>query len=316
MPNLSPRGRKFIYAHEGCPLTAYLDPVGIWTIGPGLTAATGVISPRRGMTITQQEADRLFSQVMARSYEPAVARSLGASIPQHVHDGATSFTFNCGTGAISAASWVKAWKDGLWAEVKRRLSLWNKGGGRVLPGLTRRRKEEGDIIVDNAWPAGINDPAPEPTIEWAVFVISISAEEIEDVRDGFRAIGLDPGSTPGRVRYLAVNDFQMTHGLKVDGKIGRATLSTLQRELDRKRQNDALTTVGKVVTPAGAAVGGGTEVIQQGTDAATGGAGDILVNAAGWGVGAAVAVGALVLGGFLVYRYRGRIFGGNRVTGG
>ena len=316
MPNLSPRGRKFIYAHEGCPLTAYLDPVGIWTIGPGLTAATGVITPRRGMTITQQEADRLFSQVMARSYEPAVARSLGANIPQHVHDGSTSFTFNCGTGAIASASWVKAWKDGKWAEVKRRLSLWNKGGGRVLPGLTRRRKEEGDIIVDNAWPAGLGEPEPEPTIEWASFVISISTEEIEEVRAGFRSLGYDPGIARGKVRYFAVRNFQEAHGLKVDGKIGRATLSTLQRELDRKRQNDALTTVGKVVTPTGAAVGGGTEIIQQGADAAVGSAGEIIVNAAGWGIGAAVVVGAVVLGGFLVYRYRGRLFGGARVTGG
>jgi lysozyme len=312
MPNLSPRGRKFIYAHEGCPLTAYLDPVGIWTIGPGLTAATGAIRPVRGMTITQAEADRIFSQVMAATYEPAVRRALGANIPQHVHDGASSFTFNCGPGAIGTASWVKAWKDGLWAEVKRRLSLWNKGGGRVLPGLTRRRKEEGDIIIDNAWPAGIEGPAPEPTVEWAVFVVSVTAEDIVNVRDGLRSLGYDPGPITGRVRYLAVNEFQKAHNLTVDGKIGRATLATLQREIDRKRQNDALSTTGKVGAPAGAAAGAGIEA----ADAGAGTAGDIVTTALMGGVLVPIVVGAVVLTGFLVYRYRGRIFGAGKVTGG
>lgn len=317
MATLSPRGRKFIYAHEGCPLTAYLDPVGIWTIGPGLTAADRVITPKRGMTITQAEADRIFSQVMAATYEPAVRRALGESIPQHVHDGAASFTFNCGPGAIATASWVKSWLAGAWSEVKRRLSMWNKGGGRVLPGLTRRRKEEGDIIVDNVWPAGIEDiAAAEPTPEWAVFVVSVSAEDIVNVRDALRQLGYDPGPVTGRVSYLAINDFQMTTGLKVDGKIGRATLATIQRELDRKRQNDALATTTKVGAPTGVAVGTGAEVIQQGADAASGNAGDIVTTAALTGLAVPLIVGALVLVGFIVYRYRGRIFGAGRVRAG
>lgn len=309
---LSAKGRKFIYAHEGCPLRAYRDPVGIWTIGPGLTAATGLITPKAGMEITQEQADRLFDQVMARTHGPRVERMLGANAPQNAKDGGMSFDFN--TGGIDTASWVASWLAGQWAEVKRRLSLWCKAGGRVLPGLVRRRKEEGDIIIDGVYPAGIEEVArAAPSREWAAFVVTVSAEEIETVRAGLLELGYNPGSMRGSVRYLAVFEFQQANGLTVDGKIGRATMATLQRAVERRRQDAALTTVVKVAVPTGIAAGGATEVTQQGMDAAAGTNGaDVVTTAIGSGVILALVVGALVVVGFLVYRYRGAIFGTRR----
>ena len=102
------KGIPFLKAHEGGVLTAYRCPAGKWTIGAGLTAATGVITPRAGMTITRAEASRLLKLALARNYEPAVRQALG-SVSQHAFDGAVSFHFN--TGAIGRASWVRRVQD-------------------------------------------------------------------------------------------------------------------------------------------------------------------------------------------------------------
>ena len=101
----SAEGVAFIERHEGVVLTAYRDPVGIWTIGSGLTAASGVVKPKAGMKISKAEAARLLSKALATNYEPAVARTMPGA-RQHEFDGGVSFHFN--TGAIGRASWVRA----------------------------------------------------------------------------------------------------------------------------------------------------------------------------------------------------------------
>jgi hypothetical protein len=84
------KGIPFLEAHEGVVLTAYRCPAGKWTIGAGLTAASGVVAPHAGMTITRAEARRLLKLALARNYEPGVRQVLGP-VPQHAFDGAVSF---------------------------------------------------------------------------------------------------------------------------------------------------------------------------------------------------------------------------------
>lgn len=91
------------------------------------------------MVITKDEASRLLGEALTRNYEPAVRAALPGARQQDF-DGAVSFHFN--TGAIGRASWVKAWAKRDWQKVQAKLALWNKGGGKVLPGLKRRRDEE------------------------------------------------------------------------------------------------------------------------------------------------------------------------------
>jgi len=105
MAEISPAGLEQLVAEEGEVLRAYRDVAGVWTIGVGLTAASGVVTPKAGMVITKAESRRLLAAALKRRYEPAVAAAmLGA--PAHAFDGAVSFHFN--TGAIARASWVKA----------------------------------------------------------------------------------------------------------------------------------------------------------------------------------------------------------------
>lgn len=257
MQTTSPdKGIQFIEAHEGVVLTAYRCPAGKWTIGAGLTAASGVVTPRAGMIITRAEASRLLKLALARNYEPAVRQAMGA-VPDHAFDGAVSFHFN--TGAIARASWVGSYKARDWTGVRSRLSLWNKSGGRVLPGLERRRREEADVILLDTWPRDLrvaSGVAPADP-QFASFVISVSADEIDEIRDALREIGFDPGTTVGRIDRQAVLDFQRHYGLTVDGLVGRQTLSSLQRELDARRKSKQAS----AGAAGGGAVAGGNEAV-------------------------------------------------------
>lgn len=251
---VSPEGRQFTYDHEGGAVKkAYRDAVGKWTIGPGLTAASGVIVPKAGMIITEAEADRLFDLAVDRNYMPRVLKALGESASQFAIDAGVSFDWN--TGAINRASWVKSYLAKKAAETRAQLGLWNKAGGKVLRGLTRRRAEEANILLLGKYPAGIkasSTPVAD-NARFAVFVVSITTAEIEEVSVGLKSIGYDPGIVTGMILRSAVEGFQKAYNLTVDGKVGKATLSTLQRELDarRKARNGTATTTGGIGVAAG-----------------------------------------------------------------
>lgn len=217
---------------EGVVLRAYRCPAGIWTIGAGLTAASGVVRPKAGMVITRAEATNLLRRALRENYEPAVSEVMPAA-KQHEFDAGVSFHFN--TGAIRRASWVKLWRrKAPRADVAAKFLIWNKGGGRVLPGLVARRERELQLLQDGVYPvaarAAIIRP-PRPA-EDAVWVLPLSKAERTAALDGFRALGYPVGGDDVDAFAEGVRKFQRDHGLTVDGIIGRATLSTLQRRLD------------------------------------------------------------------------------------
>lgn len=253
---LSDKGLAFLEAHEGVVLKAYLDPVGIWTIGAGLTSASGVVKVRPDMVISKQEASRLLREALRKNYEPGVVRSMPGA-EQHEFDAGVSFHFN--TGAIAKATWVKRWRakadDAL---IKAGLLAWNKGGGRVLPGLKRRREEEAVMLLEGRY-IGVNAPlvlkkAARPESALARWGLALDGDEIGRIREGFRKVGYDPGPDTDGVIMSAAVTFQADHDLKADGIIGRATLSTLQRRLDAAAKAKPA-----VAVPAAAGAGSATD---------------------------------------------------------
>lgn len=226
----SREGVAFLERHEGVVLKAYRDVAGVWTIGAGLTAASGVVTPRPGMTITKEEASRLLALALTRNYAPAVRNAMPGA-KQHEFDGGVSFHFN--TGAIARASWVAAWRNRNLPLMRDRLGKWVRGGGRVLPGLQRRRKEEADLIEYGVY--GPSDGLPKRRPGAAQITLRLSDAELAAARAGFRTLGYDPGDDPRFIDQAAVVAFQRDHDLAVDGIAGRATLTTLQRRLDARR---------------------------------------------------------------------------------
>lgn len=246
-------GIAFIERHEGVVLKAYRCPAGRWTIGAGLTSASGVVRVEPGMRITAKEASRMLALALAKNYEPRVAGAMPGA-EQHEFDAGVSFDFN--TGAINRASWVKYWIARNWSEVERRLKMWRKGGGKVLPGLERRRQEEYDLM---RWRDYGDHHRPSRPAGMARLVLDLSGQELDAARAAFRKLGYDPGADPSGILETAVRAFQREHDLTVDGIVGRATLSTLQRRMDAPKKV-ATTTAATAAGGGGLAAADGAEV--------------------------------------------------------
>lgn len=279
----SSKGVDFLERHEGVVLKAYRCPAGVWTIGAGLTAGSGVVKPHAGMAVSAAEATRLLQLALRRNYEPRTARVM-VRPKQHEFDAGVSFDFN--TGAIHRASWVKRWLEKSWDATRTALLAWNKGGGRVLPGLTRRREEEYRLLRHGDYGRGVAKPASP---QLAGLVVDLSAEEISAARAAFIKLGYNVGNAADGFDRLAIRAFQKDHDLTVDGIVGRATLSTLQRVMDSRD---------KAAMPAGVTAVGGTDTAVQ--------ASPELNPALGWLGPVLLAVGVL-WGLWLAWQYRDTI---------
>ncbi len=241
----SAQGIAALEHEEGVVLKAYRDVVGFWTIGAGLTAASGVIRPKAGMTITREQATALLAQALERNYEPRVRKAMagqrGSTVitpKQHEFDAGVSFDFN--TGAIHKASWVKRWLAGAAPiAIRGALALWNKGGGKVLPGLTRRRAREADMLLMGIYSVGATASPPAPGAAWARWGLSLSPGEKIAAIEALAKLGYKVGDKRDVVALDAARAFQRDHDLTVDGIIGRATLTTLQRRIDASRKGVA-----------------------------------------------------------------------------
>jgi len=253
----SARGRADLKLHEGEVLKAYRCPAGIWTIGVGLTSASGVVKVKPGMQITREESDRLLTEALKRNYEPRVAKAM-PNAKQHEFDGGVSFDFN--TGAIHRASWVKAWRILDWTMVEAGLKRWTKGGGKVLPGLVRRREAEYQMMRFGRYASAKTDAVPKLLSPRAAKIaLPLTPDELVEVIEGFRTLGFNPGPVEDLITDKAVRAFQAKHGLTVDGILGRATLSTLQRALDARGK--AVPAVGVPAVASASSVSGADDIL-------------------------------------------------------
>jgi len=143
---------------EGCKLKAYRCPANVCTIGYGHTSAAGAPEVTDGMTITQKQADDILRQDLVK-YETAVYDMVKQPLTQHQFDVLVDFAYNAGTGALKSSTLLKKINAGDFDAVPAELMKWTKGGGKVLPGLVRRRQAE------SAWWA--TSPAATKTPEQA-----------------------------------------------------------------------------------------------------------------------------------------------------
>lgn len=148
----SPAMRDKIAEWEGCRLIAYRDPVGIWTIGVGHTGPVDGEPVGPGMRISAEKADQLLSQDLAR-FEEAVER-LTQTTTQAQFDALVSFAFNLGEGALERSTLRKLHNAGRYADAAYEFGRWNKAGGKVLTGLTRRRQGERRIYAQGDYDSG------------------------------------------------------------------------------------------------------------------------------------------------------------------
>jgi lysozyme len=128
---------------------SYRCPANVSTIYCGLTKGV-----RDGMVIDEATGQKMFAKELA-TYEDAVERLVKVPLNQHQFDALVSFTYNVGpgdptkpkSGGLANSTLLKVLNQGKYAAVPGQLMRWNKGGGRVLSGLTRRRKAEGALFM-------------------------------------------------------------------------------------------------------------------------------------------------------------------------
>ncbi len=149
--SIGPKGIALIKQFEGCArrrpgglFEAYPDPGtggAPWTIGWGATGPG--IGP--GTLWTQAQCDARLEADLER-YASEVAAALGdAPTTQAQFDALVSFHYN--TGAIARATLTARHRAGDIPGAASEFARWNRAGGRVLPGLTRRRAAEADLYL-------------------------------------------------------------------------------------------------------------------------------------------------------------------------
>jgi lysozyme len=139
---MSPEGMNaLLKKFEGCKLTAYRCPANVCTIGYGHTTSAGAPPVRDGMTITKQQADDILSRDLVK-FETAVHNMLHQPLNQHQFDVLVDFAYNAGIGNLQSSTLLKKVNAAKFDEVPAELMKWTKGGGKVLPGLVRRRQAE------------------------------------------------------------------------------------------------------------------------------------------------------------------------------
>ncbi|WP_165464241.1 lysozyme [Enterobacter cloacae] len=142
----SDKGIALIKQFEGCKLTAYQDSVGVWTIGYGWTQPVDGKPIRAGMTIKQETAERLLKTGLV-SYESDVSRLVKVGLNQGQFDALVSFTYNLGARSLSTSTLLRKLNAGDYAGAAEEFLRWNKAGGKVLNGLTRRRGAERALFL-------------------------------------------------------------------------------------------------------------------------------------------------------------------------
>lgn len=150
-----PKGIAVMKQFEGCArvindkgdVRAYPDPGtggAPWTIGWGATTDEDLRPIKPGAIWTRKRADARFIQHL-RQFERDVKKALGSAIhatSQEQFDALVSFTYNVGPANLLRSTLLRKHKAGDYRGASREFRRWNRAAGRVLRGLTRRRKAE------------------------------------------------------------------------------------------------------------------------------------------------------------------------------
>lgn len=143
---VSQKGLNLIKKYEGFKSKPYLCPSSVPTIGYGSTYyEDGHKVKLTDPSITEEEATTLLMALLV-SFEKAVDSYCRDDINQNQFDALVSFAYNCGTSALKKSSLLRLVNvNPTNPKIADEFKKWNRGGGRVMQGLSRRREEEAKI---------------------------------------------------------------------------------------------------------------------------------------------------------------------------
>jgi lysozyme len=246
---------------------AYLDPVGIWTIGWGATRNLDEgRSIREGDIISRETAERWLLEEVEQTAN-VVEELCTVTITQSMFDALVSFGYNTGTGGggLRTSTLLKKLNEKDYEGAALQFGRWVNGevnGQKVaLPGLVRRRKAEEILFRRDGLSGAINStstdaqdstapvevrqyqPAPVPLpltrlLEAGMFGDDCFVLNCALAGLGFLRVGPQPSSFTS-VTTDAVKLFQHREDIQVNGQVGQTTKQALERSLQKARDRVA-----------------------------------------------------------------------------
>lgn len=144
----SSTGFALTRSFEGLRLEAYRDSAGVWTIGYGHTGP----EVHCGQCISEIEAEALLRSDLT-SAVLTVRKSVQVDLAQHQFDALVDFCFNTGRGSFLGSSLLRYVNEGEFDSAAVQFGLWVHAGGKILPGLVRRRSAEAALFSGQGFPS-------------------------------------------------------------------------------------------------------------------------------------------------------------------
>lgn len=140
-------GIEIIQRFEGLSLTPYICPAGYATIG------YGAIRDKEGRRvtldhpeITEEEAEGLLRRDVAIA-ERDVMLLIRAPLNENQFSALASLAFNIGGGNFKASTLRAKLNRSDYDGAANEFPKWRRGGGRILPGLVKRRAAEQALFL-------------------------------------------------------------------------------------------------------------------------------------------------------------------------
>ncbi|MBE9032959.1 glycoside hydrolase family protein [filamentous cyanobacterium LEGE 11480] len=229
-------GLKLLTTFEGCELEAYDDGVGVWTIGYGHTAG---VAP--GMRITQAEAEEFLRQDL-ELFESYVEDLVEVDLSADQFSALVCFCYNTGPGqaGFGGSTLLRLLNSGDFEGAAQQFPRWNKGDGKVMLGLTRRRLAEQALFRSQPWEFALTHDGNIATIATAStpatpprsFQLTeprMTGEDIRQFQIGLQNAGFDLAADGvfGSGTAAALREWQAREGWTVDGIAGPSLIAAL-----------------------------------------------------------------------------------------
>ncbi len=139
---------------EGYKAKPYLCPAGVPTIGYGSTFyADGRKVTLQDPSMDEPTARALLVHELMHKYAPGTIRQCPVLLTLALQandwgklNAIVDFAYNLGVGRLQTSTLRRKINEQDWEGAKEQLMLWTRGGGRVLPGLVKRREAECQVM--------------------------------------------------------------------------------------------------------------------------------------------------------------------------
>lgn len=139
-------GKAFIQSFEGKRLAAYDDGTGVWTIGCGTIKYPNGRAVKKGDVCTDAQVEQYFSNDLIK-FENSVNSLVKVPLTQNQFDALVSFSYNVGATNLATSTLLKKLNAKDYKGAAAEFLKWNKAGGKVMNGLTKRRNAEMELFL-------------------------------------------------------------------------------------------------------------------------------------------------------------------------